>query len=780
MSTIKAIIIGLILFFTFTPLCFGESLDLEWNPNGEGDLKGYKVYYRTSSGTYGNPIDVENVTAYELTGLDAGVRYYVAITAYDTSDNESEKSDEESGVPSDTQNPTVTITSPTSSSTYSTGSLSISIAGTSSDNLGVTQVSWENNRGGSGTASGTINWSVSSINLQAGANIITVTAGDAANHTGTDTITINYTPPSSTTSSVISTTTTTVTPTTTTSVASTTTTTAPTTTTSVASTTTTTAPTTTTSVASTTTTPETTTTTTAIISITPGIPTTIEAEEMNYHANGSQVQTYWLLWSNGIMSEEVYFLSSNTYRLEITAKGALAHNIGPEMELLIDDQVAGTVFVNTITPDTFVFDVVISEGVHTVAIGFYNDYSDPATGIDRNLYVDKTIIISGAATTTTTAPTTTTSVASTTTTVVPTSTTSVASTTTTASPGTTTTPATTTVPGTTTTTPGGPPLPPPTTTIQTDTTPPSGSISINNDETVTSSREVLLTLFAADHDRSTVNAGTSTSVEELDPDALMSFSNDGLKWSPPESYKQTKEWTLEPGNGEKTVYAEFRDAAGNWMVTPAQDRILLEEPQSTCDNPQKLQPLSATASSASPLYSADNLIDDNPSTVWASKISLFKKDQFITLDLGATKKISGLSMYASRLFGVDFFPTNFTIQVSQDNTTWSDISSEQGYVFGQALSSGNWETNGLECRYIRIYITKSKTLFLLFKLAQIAEIEVYGCDTTGEIPLLVKHNSLSVDSKKQEAGRRKAFNRKAVNRDMTPAIPGKPTITFFK
>jgi len=255
MRLFNSIVISLLLFFTFIPLCQGESLNLEWDPNGEGDLKGYKVYYRTIAGTYGSPIDVGKVTAYELTGLDAGVRYYVAITAYDTSDNESEKSDEESGVPPDTQNPTVTITSPTSSPTYSTGSSSISIAGTSSDNLGVTQVSWENNRGGSGTASGTINWSVSSINLQAGNNIITVTADDDANHTGTDTITITYTPPSSTTSSVISTTTTTATPTTTTSVASTTTTTAPTTTTTTTSTTTTLATTTTTTTSTTTTIP---------------------------------------------------------------------------------------------------------------------------------------------------------------------------------------------------------------------------------------------------------------------------------------------------------------------------------------------------------------------------------------------------------------------------------------------------------------------------------------------------------------------------------------------
>ena len=70
MRLLKSIVISLIFLFTFIPLCHGDSLNLEWNPNGEGDLAGYYVYYGTSPGSYGNPIDVENVTEYELTGLD--------------------------------------------------------------------------------------------------------------------------------------------------------------------------------------------------------------------------------------------------------------------------------------------------------------------------------------------------------------------------------------------------------------------------------------------------------------------------------------------------------------------------------------------------------------------------------------------------------------------------------------------------------------------------------------------------------------------------------------
>jgi Divergent InlB B-repeat domain len=54
----------------------------------------------------------------------------------------------------------------------------------------VTQVSWASDRGGSGTASGTTNWSASGIALQSGANVLTVSARDAAGNTGTATLTV--------------------------------------------------------------------------------------------------------------------------------------------------------------------------------------------------------------------------------------------------------------------------------------------------------------------------------------------------------------------------------------------------------------------------------------------------------------------------------------------------------------------------------------------------------------------------------------------------------------
>jgi len=95
----------------------------------------------------------------------------------------------------DTTDPTITITSPTSEDTYSTNQSSVTLGGTASDNVGVTSVTWVNNRGGSGTASGTDNWTIPDITLHCGEdNIITVTAKDAAGNSGTDTLTINVKP----------------------------------------------------------------------------------------------------------------------------------------------------------------------------------------------------------------------------------------------------------------------------------------------------------------------------------------------------------------------------------------------------------------------------------------------------------------------------------------------------------------------------------------------------------------------------------------------------------
>ena len=97
--------------------------------------------------------------------------------------------------PPDATAPSLAITAPTGSATYATSTTPLSLGGTAADDTGVTQVSWSNDRGGSGTASGTTNWTVSGIVLAAGANVLTVTARDAAGNSSSDTLTVTYSVP---------------------------------------------------------------------------------------------------------------------------------------------------------------------------------------------------------------------------------------------------------------------------------------------------------------------------------------------------------------------------------------------------------------------------------------------------------------------------------------------------------------------------------------------------------------------------------------------------------
>ncbi|NIS80518.1 MAG: hypothetical protein GTO14_10020, partial [Anaerolineales bacterium] len=88
----------------------------------------------------------------------------------------------------------VTITSPTSGPNYSTDLATITIGGSASAGLGLSVVTWSNDRGGSSTCSGTDSWSTGSITLYLGANVITITAEDTGANTASDVLTVNYNP----------------------------------------------------------------------------------------------------------------------------------------------------------------------------------------------------------------------------------------------------------------------------------------------------------------------------------------------------------------------------------------------------------------------------------------------------------------------------------------------------------------------------------------------------------------------------------------------------------
>ncbi|MFH1423817.1 MAG: fibronectin type III domain-containing protein [Candidatus Nealsonbacteria bacterium] len=192
---------------------FQTSVRLNWvspgDDGGTGIANSYDIRYSTGLITEANwaaatqvsgepaPLIAGTSQSYVAVGLSASTLYYFAIKTLDEVPNTSAISNIPSATtlaPPDITPPTITITVPTTLATYSTTTNPINLAGSASDNIGVTQVTWVNSRGGSGAASGTTAWSILLVNLQSGDNTITVTASDAANNTITDILTVTYDP----------------------------------------------------------------------------------------------------------------------------------------------------------------------------------------------------------------------------------------------------------------------------------------------------------------------------------------------------------------------------------------------------------------------------------------------------------------------------------------------------------------------------------------------------------------------------------------------------------
>lgn len=114
-----------------------------------------------------------------------------------------------------------------------------------------------------------------------------------------------------------------------------------------------------------------------------------------------------------------------------------------------------------------------------------------------------------------------------------------------------------------------------------DATPPTGTLVINGDAVFTRDIAVSLTLGANDSGGSGVT------------DAA--FRNAGAYWSAWASYSPTRGWTLEGGQGYKTVEARYRDAAGNVSIVEIADTIALDT-----------EPLAVTIAGPNPAYAAEH------------------------------------------------------------------------------------------------------------------------------------------------------------------------------
>ena len=95
--------------------------------------------------------------------------------------------------------------------------------------------------------------------------------------------------------------------------------------------------------------------------------------------------------------------------------------------------------------------------------------------------------------------------------------------------------------------------------VSLDTEAPTGSVAINGGKRRTSSRTITLALGATD-------PSPGTGVDS------MRIKNAGGSWTAWQPYAESKGWKLTRGAGKKTVYAQYRDAAGN-VSAKASDSI---------------------------------------------------------------------------------------------------------------------------------------------------------------------------------------------------------------
>ena len=311
----------------------------------------------------------------------------------------------------------------------------------------------------------------------------------------------------------------------------------------------------------------------------------LEAESMPVKTTGGAVTSGWNIWSNGYIEDTVQFPTSGQYQFKVIARGDMAGGGWPIMEIRIDQVAFATIVVSSSTWTTYTATTQVSAGTHAVAIAFTNDYYVPPA--DRNLLVDKVTIIAPSSDTTPptvslSAPANGATVSGTAVTVSATASDNVGvagvqfkldganlgaeDTTSPYSVSWDTTKATNgshtltavardaagnsaTSASRTVTVSNAP----------ADTTPPTGSVTINGGAAGTNNVSVTLTLSATD------NVGVTQ----------MQFSNDNTTFSPIESYSTApKAWTLATGDGTKTVWVKFRDAAGNSVTVS--DAITLD------------------------------------------------------------------------------------------------------------------------------------------------------------------------------------------------------------
>ena len=91
---IKLFPIFSLFLLILAPSAYSDEVTLSWDPSSGPEVAGYKTHYGTSSRNYDACVDVGNCLSCTISGLQEGATYYIAVTAYDIQNIESDYSDE--------------------------------------------------------------------------------------------------------------------------------------------------------------------------------------------------------------------------------------------------------------------------------------------------------------------------------------------------------------------------------------------------------------------------------------------------------------------------------------------------------------------------------------------------------------------------------------------------------------------------------------------------------------------------------------------------------------
>lgn len=212
-------------------------------------------------------------------------------------------------------------------------------------------------------------------------------------------------------------------------------------------------------------------------------------------------------------------------------------------------------------------------------------------------------------------------------------------------------------------------------TIQLDTRPPAGTLLINNGAATAAARAVTLTCDVRD-------AGAG-----LGAGALMRFSNNGTTWSAAEAFQATKSWTLSTGNGQKTVWARFADALGNWTTEPITATTLFDSSDGTQLKIFDVRVRQITGTTATVTWQttvpADSQVDYGPTTAYGQ--STARDSALVTSHQQTLTGLSAASRYHLRVRSLTAANQQAT-SADVSFTTWSQ------WTYDPLVTSGSYQS----------------------------------------------------------------------------------------